>query len=153
MLRDIINSHISTLIFQLKNPNNEDEYYKYYALINSMYGDKKSYVILFVKKDRFITVPKTIKAKNVEWDAVRTMYININLGLSPQRWAPSVCNDPLFQIAERNEHLSRYTFGNENIQLIHNPLKKTVFQYPNTISLSGALETFSFIYKPSQNHS
>jgi hypothetical protein len=145
-LRSAINDHIGSLSFKLKNVEGHAEYYTYYARILSMYGDKKCFVMLFVDKKRFLNVPLTVTAKTVQWNAVRTIYLKSDMNLPEQRLNFSV-NDPILKLVRREDNMSVYELQNNYVQLLHNPNNPTKYQYPGSISLSGAIETFSMLCK------
>lgn len=143
---EIINQYFKNLLFT-KVVENKEGYAIYGAGISSgIGGGKMRYVLLFVP----VSEAKLHQGKITElrWKNLQTRTLEDSYKLKTQRWImPSNIPDYLIFIKNRNAKCSTYTIPDIpfEILLLHNPRKKTEYQYRNKMTLSAAIDMFETI--------
>jgi hypothetical protein len=142
----VINEYFNKLIFQ--KIDQRENYSIYGAQVVSSYGDgRKQYVLAFVPVH--LSILQKAYLRELPWHNLQTRMLKHGYRLVPQKWevVPNLPN-LFFQIQERTENYSRYT-SEQNLPLelllMHDPRKKTKYQYYNRMSLLGALNTFQCV--------
>lgn len=143
---NIINEYFKDLIFT-KVVENREGYAIYGAGVSSgIGGEKMRYVLVFVPI--IYANKRQSKINDLMWKNVQTRNLVDSYKLKSQRWDYSKnIPDLLLTIQERTKSYSKYInpdFPFE-ILLLHNPKKKTNYQYANKINLSSAIEVFETI--------
>lgn len=143
---DIINEYFKDLVFT-KVVENREGYAIYGAGISSGIGGQISrYVLVFVPV--MYATKQQSKIKNLMWKNLQTRNLVDSYKLKPQRWTyERNISDYLLTIQERTNKHSSYIHPDFpfEVLLLHNPKKKTNYQYPNKINLSSAIEVFETI--------
>lgn len=152
---DLINKYFTGLTFTRideKGTPDGTHFAVYGAGIAGMFGDGNAlYVLLFVPAHLAVQTKGSIS--ELPWENLQTRRLKYGYPLRKQSWKPPRnLPDPIFQVTERTAGYTSYHgpqgFPFEVI-LLHDPRKKTKYQYYNKITLSSALETFSssFTYR------
>lgn len=143
---DIINEYFKDLLFT-KVVDNKEGYAIYGAGVSSGIGGQTArYVLAFVPV--VYATKKHSKIENLMWKNLQTRNLVDSYKLKSQRWTyERNIFDFLLTVQDRNSKHTSYEnpdFPFE-ILLLHNPKKKTLYQYPNKINLSSAIEIFETI--------
>ena len=119
------------------------------AVKGQLMGGKKRYVILSVP---FELSPHKQKERidNLRWESIQTRTLENSYPLIPQEWViPRDFPIIVFNVKNRLDTYSEYF--NEQMQvevlILHDPKKKTIYQYNNNMELIAILETFSAIFR------
>lgn len=143
---NFINEYFKDLVFT-RVVDNREGYAIYGAGISSgIGGEKMRYVLLFVPV--LYSSKRQSKIKDLMWKNLQTRNLVDSYKLKPQRWSyDRDVTDFLLTIQERTKKHSIYTNPELpfEILLLHNPKKKTDYQYSNKINLSSAIELFETI--------
>lgn len=143
---DLLNEYIKTLIFT--RVDDKQGYAIYGAGIAGMFGGgKQRYILLFVPIH--LATTNQARASDLPWQNLQTRNLTYSYRLKKQSWnPPQELPNPQFQVTERNNKYSIY-HGPEGfpfeVLLLHDPKKKTKYQYHNHLSLYGVLETFNSV--------
>lgn len=145
---DIINSYFKSLIFSQVE---EKQGYTIYgaSIAGSLGGGTVRYILLFVPSH--LAVKKKAKIYDLPWKNLQTRELQYSYRLPKQAWNPErELPDPVFNIVKRDKKSSQYSqvegYFPFEVLLLHNPKKKTVYQYRNKITLSAILRTFSSVF-------
>ena len=150
---EIVNKYFDTLVFtklEEKQTPEGNSFFLYGAKTQGMYSDGLiNYVLLFVPSH--LSIKTKAKITELPWESLQTRRISKNYKILKQSWKPEKDNeDVLLSVVSREKRYSVYR-GSSNfpfeILLLHNPKKKTVYQFNNRIALSSALRTFSSTLK------
>lgn len=143
---EIINDYFKDLVFT-KVVENKEGYAIYGAGVSSgLGGDKSRYVLLFVPV-MYATKSRS-KIENLMWKNLQTRNLEDSYKLKSQRWfLPKDNPDFLLTVQKRTKDYSSYESPDLpfEILLLHNPRKKTEFQYRNKLALSSAIDMFETI--------
>jgi len=146
---ELINEYFRSLIFTKvdeKQATNGRSYAIYGAGISGMFGDgSANYILLFVPSE--LATKRQGRIKELRWENLQTRKLQHRYNLKKQSWRPSRnLHDPLLSVQKRETNISVYTGPIPfEILLIHDPKRKTIYQFSNHINLSSALETFSAV--------
>jgi len=143
---EIINHYFKNLLFT-KVVENKEGYAIYGAgIFSGIGGGKMRYVLLFVPvSDAF---QRQAKIHELKWKNLQTRTLEDSYKLKTQRWVlPTNIPDFLLSVQTRNKKYSIYTNPEIpfEILLLHNPRKKTEYQYRNKMMLSAAIDMFETI--------
>lgn len=143
---DLINFYFKDLVFT-KVVENKEGFAIYGAGISSgIGGGKKRYVLLFVPVS--LAVRKQGKIQDLSWKNLQTRTLEESYKLKSQRWLmPKEVPDFLLSVKTRTKKYSTYVCDEIpfEILLLHNPRKKTEYQYRNKLTLSAAIDMFETI--------
>jgi hypothetical protein len=140
---EYINEYFKDLIFT-KVVEDKEGYAIYGAGIHcNIGGDKKRYVLAFVP----VTFAKKRQSllKDLMWKNLQTRNLKNSYNLKQQRWSiPREVPDFLLYVSDRKKEYSVYNCDEIpfEILLLHNPRKKTEYQYHNKLMLSAAIDMF-----------
>lgn len=150
---EVINKYFETLVFtkleEKKTPEGSS-FFIYGAKTQSMYEDGLiNYVLLFVPSH--LSIKTKARITELPWESLQTRRLKTNYKIVKQLWKPERgIEDVLLNVVSRERRYSVY-HGSSNfpfeILLLHNPRKKTVYQFNNKIALSSALATFCLTLK------
>jgi len=151
---DLVNSYFKTLIFtQIEE---KEEFFMYGAGIAcGLGGGKRRYIFLFVPK-QFAT-ERQARIHNLRWRNLQAREILHSYNLKQQAWfITRDAKDILLEIQDRNKKSSMYTVSEQTkrenngfpfeVSLLHDPKKKTIYQYRNKLSLISAIEMFNTVF-------
>ena len=144
---DLVNVYFGKLVFS--KVEQKENYIIYAAAISSAYADgKKQYVLAFVPMH--LAILKKAYLSELPWINLQTRMIQSGYKLQAQRWdLEKGLPDPFFRIVERTQTYSKYLPESDGMPfemlLIHDPKKKSKFQYYNRMSLLGAFNTFGCV--------
>lgn len=147
---EIINEYFKELVFT-KVVEDKEGYAIYGAGIHSNIGvDTMRYVLAFVP----VVYAKKRQSllKNLMWKNLQTRTLKNSYKLKQQNWKmPRDVPDFLLSVVERKKECSIYRCNELpfEILLLHNPKKKTEYQYRNKLMLSAAIDIFETLI----NHS
>ena len=147
---DLVNQYFRGLIFTQVDEKKDGNlvYTVYGAGINGSLGDgSERYVLLFVPSH--LAIRRQSKIEDLHWVNIQTRTIKEGYRLKHQSFAPPRdINDPTFHAIERTNSFTKYKSNDAKeleILLIHDPKKKSMYQYQLNISLFTALETFKSV--------
>ena len=157
---DILNKYLETL--QFTRVDEKEGYAIYGAGIAGMFGaGKQRYILLFVASH--LVLPHHAKASQLPWQNLQTRNLQYSYNLKKQSWnPPQNLPNPFFRVVERKDKFSVYSSPPNfpfEVLLMHDPKKKTKYQYHSNLSLYGVLESFSSVFNyigdspPQQNSS
>jgi len=142
---EILNSYFGDLLF-IKVEKKEN-FTVYAAAISSSYGDgKKQYALAFIPSHMAILDKGFLR--DLHWQNLQTRTLTNGYKLQNQKWnIARHLPTPMFDVVERNEAKSRYLCESEPLEMIllHDPKKKTIYQYHNRMNLMAALVTFKCV--------
>lgn len=146
----VLLSIFKSITFKLVD--NLSGYYTYAACIEGMLaGNFKRYILLFVRDDGF---PPRKFGKIHELDFVnlqtRTI-IDTKYKLRPQQFkldsnTSSTANSIILHVKRRTAKSTEYSNTDYSIEVLHNPKKKSIYQYANKLSLIAIIDTFQSIF-------
>lgn len=146
---ELINEYFKNVEFI--KVGNKDNYSVYAAKFKNMtMSDKKDYVLLFVPSHLGILSKSTID--KLHWVNIQTRQLNQstypmlnnNNGFT-WNYSKDIPN-PVFNIVERSFKTSVYEsplLPDIKLELIHDPMKKTIYQYYSKMTLLAALSTMN----------
>jgi len=143
---DLVNKYLEAL--QFTRVEDKQGYAIYGAGIAGMFGaGNQRYILLFVPFH--LAVTNRARASDLPWQNLQTRNLQYSYRLKKQPWnPPQSLPNPQFQVTERKNKHSSYVgppgFPFE-VLLLHDPKKKTKFQYNNHLSLYGVLESFNSV--------
>ncbi len=149
---EILNKYFEQLLFTKvdeKQMPTGQRFTVFGAGIKGMFGDGNNrYVLLFVPEH--LAVQKQARIYELPWENLQTRSLRYSYRLKKQKWdPPRNLQDVELRVADRTKTHSVY-LGPEWFQfevlLLHNPRKKTQYQYRNKMRISSALETFSSVF-------
>jgi len=145
---DIINAYFEKVV--LLKVENKEGFSIYAAALNSSYGDgNKQYVLAFVPDH--LSILEKAYLSDLQWENVQTRTLTNGYKLPTgrpmpaQKWnIPKGIENFMFSIKNRDDMKSRYTADGHPLELvlIHDPKKKSQYQYHNKTNLLAALMTF-----------
>lgn len=143
---EVLNSYFANLVFQKVD---EKENYAVYACgIEGTLIEGQRYVILFVPSH--LAFHAKAKIHELPWVNLQTRTLKNSYKLQRKRWqiGRDIVDFPLTIVSrERRFSVFRGPEGFEfEILLLHDPRKKTMYQYYNTVMLSSALDSFASIF-------
>ena len=137
----------------------DDGYILYAANIYSLTDDGLKYVMLVVPNVPSMSM-KTVKIQHVRWISLQTRSLaSIQYDIPSQeldyraldsRYAKEkITLSAISRGASMTNYVCDKTFGDKILtaSLLHDPKRKTVNQYPDTIDLRHALKTFQCVLK------
>lgn len=143
---DIFNAYFQNLIFT--KVDSKEGFAIYGAGIASgLAGGVKRYVLLFVPESQ--AYKRQARIYELSWQNLQTRSLSGSYRLKSQTWTlPRNVPDVLFEIKERTKTHSLYVSTHIPFELVllHNPKKKTIYQYNSKIMLSGAVEIFNTVF-------
>ena len=147
--QDILNSYFKTLIFT--KIEEKEGFTVYGAGISSGLGaGKQRYILLFVPQH--LATKNRAKINELQWKNLQTRELQYSYNMRKQAWKMDRdAKDIILEVKDRNKKYSTYiASGGEyfpfEILLLHNPKKKTIFQYRNRLTLSAAIEMFNSVF-------
>ena len=149
---EILNKYFDQLLFtrvdEKQTPTGQC-FVVYGAGIKGMFGDGNGrYVLLFVPAH--LAVQSQARIYELPWENLQTRNLHYSYRLKKQKWdPPRNLPDVELRVAGRTESHSVYRGPNWfqfEILLLHNPRKKTRYQYYKKMRVSSALETFSSVF-------
>ena len=143
---DILNSYLDSLIFT--RVEEKGGYAIYGAGISGMIGGgKQRYILLFVPSH--LAISSKEKARNLPWKNMQTRTLMYSYKLRKQNWKPSRdLTDFELNVVHRTDKFSEYRsqgFPFE-VLMLHDPKRKTKFQYHNRLSLYSVIESFNSVF-------
>jgi len=162
---EIINDYFSTLIFSKVDIKNDFCVYAA-GIYTGLAGEAKRYIFIFVHESK--AFKQKGKIYEFEWVSIQTRELTGSYRLNKQYWKiDRDLPDLKLSVVNRGQDKSIYSFNDPSLyflkcELIHNQKKKTIYQYHNKITLSGAIETFNMVISlipskmpryPKNNHS
>lgn len=146
---DIVNSIFKDL--QFTRVDSKAGYYVYAAGISSgglaISGNR--YVFVYVPV--YIDCPIKGGIYSLPWVCVSTRLLNDSYPMKKQEFKCniSVSRDPHCHLVERTKTSTIYIQSENNLEitLLHDPKKKSIYQYHNKVHLSYAIETYNCIIK------
>jgi hypothetical protein len=145
MIRDLVNSQLETIYFTRADVREDN--LLYIAEITGALLGKIRYVILVVPLQLDPKVEKA-RAKNLPWVNVQTRTIPrmfLHVRLSPQSLhIPRDVEDIRLPVLNRNvERTLYYCEDGSHVNMLHDPKKKSAWQYPEHMFLSASLQSFN----------
>jgi hypothetical protein len=140
---ELVNPFFKDLVFTKVEP--KEGFTIYAAAVSATLGDgKKQYVLVLVPTHMAIVDQAHIH--ELHWHNVQTRYLQNGYRLAPQRFAvPKGIPLLMFHITRREVSRSTYV-AEDNVplqmDLLHDPKKKSVHQYYDKMNIVGALMTF-----------
>lgn len=144
---DIINLYFGKIVFQ--KVDLREDHAIYVAALSSSYQDgKKQYAMAFVPNH--LAVLSRAYLSDLSWVNLQTRTMTTANGykMPPQRWEiPKGLPTPMFTIIDRTENKSSYLSDELPLEmiLIHDPKKKSKYQYHSHMNLLAALVTFKCV--------
>ena len=140
-----LNTFFSSLLFtKIKET---DGYAIYGAGISGSMLGKNMYVLLFVEK-RMSLLPQA-HIRDLQWKSLQTRSLKHQYPLKKQLFLPPKIKNIVLPIVNRSISSTKYLYreGNNEIEvlLLHDPKKKSAYQYYDKMSLSGCLDTFNCV--------
>lgn len=151
---ELLNAYFDKLVF-LKVEQKEG-FTIYAASITSSYGDgKKTYALAFVPVHMAILDKGYLR--DLHWQNFQTRVLSNGWKIQAQRWDMRQIKGlatPMFNLVERNEARTKYVCESAPLEmlLLHDPKKKSQYQYHNRINLLAALVTFKCILNFVEGH-
>lgn len=139
------------LIFYKVSRQSPDNYTMYVAQLQSFTANAKRYVILFVLDDYAFHQKAYIN--QLRWTSLQTRTIPDDYGLPEQNMDPKSLDSRYHQkihlsLKDRNQKQTEYYSQLPiEIAILHDPKRKSIYQYPDDISLRQALATFQCVIK------
>lgn len=142
---DIINLYFGKIVFS--KIDLREEHAIYVAALSSSYQDgRKQYAMAFVPNH--LAVLTRAYLSDLSWVNLQTRTMTNGYKMPPQRWEiPKGLPTPMFSLVERTENKSKYISDELPLEmvLIHDPKKKSKYQYHNHMNLLAALVTFKCV--------
>jgi len=140
---DRVNPFFKDLIFTKVEP--KEGFTIYAAAVSATLGDgKKQYVLVLVPTH--MAIVDQARIHELHWSNVQTRYLQNGYRLPPQRFAvPKGIPLLMFHIQRRDTPRSTY-IAEDNVplemDLLHDPKKKSIHQYYDKMNIVGAIMTF-----------
>jgi hypothetical protein len=155
---DLLNSYFSNLVFS--RIEEKEGFVMYGACIaTGLGGGKRRYILLFVPN--YLAVKNKSRIGNLKWQNLQSREITHSYDLPMQQWSiKRDAKDILLEVEKREKDSSSYKVSTDNqididfpfeILLLHDPKKKTKFQYRNRLTLTGAIELFNCVFNYTGN--
>ena len=151
---ELLNAYFDRLVFV--KIEQKENFTIYAAAISSSFGDgKKTYALAFVPAHLAILDKGFLK--DLHWQNFQTRTLTNGWKIPGQRWDMRQLKGlptPMFDAVERNESKTKYRCETEPLEmvLLHDPKKKSVYQYHNRINLLAALATFKCVLNFVEGH-
>lgn len=151
---ELINAYFDRLLFT--KVDQKEGFTIYAAAIASSYGDgKKTYALAFVPVHMAILSKGYLK--DFHWQNFQLRSLSNGWKLAPQRWDTRQMKGletPMFRIVDRNETRTKYICETAPLEmlLLHDPKKKSNYQYGDRINLVAALITFRCVLNFVEGH-
>lgn len=151
---EIINAYFDGIIFF--KADQKENYTIYAAAISSSFGDgSKTYALAFVPAHTAILDRGFLK--DLHWQNFQTRTLTNGWKIQNQRWDLRKLKGlptPMFDVVERNEIKTKYRCESEPLEMIllHDPKKKSIYQYHNRINMLAALSTFRCVLNFAEGH-
>lgn len=143
---DILNSFFKNLIFT--RVDEKQGYIIYGACVSSGLGaGTKRYILLFVPSH--LAFKNQGKIDDLPWQNLQTRQLSYSYRLKHQSWTlPRGADNIVLHVQKRDKNYSTYKAQNFpfEVLLLHNPKKKTSYQYHNKLGLKSSIETFSAVF-------
>ena len=145
-----VNRYFSDLVFTRveKKSTGDQEFFVYVAALAGRFEDGRSRYVLLMVPSHLAILAKG-KISDLSWDNLQTRRLSLPYRLPKQSWIPPRnLPDVLLEVNERKTEYSMYrarefaTFPFD-VLLLHNPMKRTKYQFNNRLMLSACLDTFS----------
>jgi len=144
---DVVNKYFASLLFtQIDQKQSGGSVYTVYgAGISGAYGDgSQRYVLLFVPQH--LALQRQARIQDLQWINIQTRTIKGGYRLKQQRFVPpNSRDDPNLTVVERTERYTMYRDGNFEMLLLHDPKKKTRYQFYGNMSLFSGFDTFNCV--------
>ncbi len=147
---DIFNQLFGGLVFDKVKMVNS--YAMYAAKIQTFTGNGQRYVFLLVPFDQASL--GRAKISQLPWASLQTRMINDNYSISEQSMNPKSLDfryaDKKIKITVKNRNYERTEYFvplDIELSLLHDPKKKSMYQYNDSMDLRQALNTFQCIVK------
>lgn len=143
---ELINYYFSKLVFT--QVDEKDGFVIYGACVASgLGGGRKRYVLLFVPSN--YRGARQIRIGDVRWSCLQTRELEGSYRLKSQPWSiPQEGPEYLFQIDHRSDTESIYRCYNLpllRVSLLHEPRKRTKYQYHNKLLLGAMICLFKCV--------
>lgn len=146
---EVINKYFESLVFTKLEEKRSEEgqaFFLYGAKVHGRFEDGTSrYVFLLVPSH--LSIKSKAKIHELPWENLQTRRLKVDYKLITQSWRPERgIEDVLLYVQRREKRYSVYAGSPSfpfEILLIHDPKKKTVYQFFNKMALSSVLDTFS----------
>jgi hypothetical protein len=116
----------------------------YAASLSSSYGDgRKQYLLAFIPSH--LAIRDSAYLSDLDWQNVQTRLLTTGYSIPSQRWElPRDVPIPMFNLVNRTDTKTQYTSEDRQLEMvmIHDPKKKSQFQYHSRINLVAALTSF-----------
>jgi len=145
---DLLNHYFKDLIFT--KVDNKEDFVVYAAGVSGAFGGgHQRYVIIFVPNH--LAIKSQARIFELAWQNLQTRNLTYSYRLKKQNFViPDNLEDILLEVSKREKMYSTYHSVTDDfpfdVLLLHNPKKKSVYQYNNKIMLSAALETFESVF-------
>jgi hypothetical protein len=144
---ELLSKYLETL--QFTRVEDKQGYAIYGAGIAGMFGaGKQRYILLFVPSH--LATTNQARASELPWQNLQTRNLHYSYRLKKQSWnPPQELPNPQFRVMERKDKNSTYLGPPDfpfEVLLLHDPKKKTKYQYNNNLSLYGVLESFNSVF-------
>lgn len=151
---EILNAYFDKLVFV--KIEQKENFTIYAAALSSSFGDnRKTYALAFVPVHMAILDKGFLR--DLHWQNFQTRTLNNGWKIPNQRWDMRNLKGlptPMFNAVERNEARTKYICESEPLEmvLLHDPKKKSVYQYHSRINLLAALATFKCVLNFVEGH-
>lgn len=140
---DTLNAYFGDLTFY--KVSLKEDFTLYAAYVSSPFGDnRKQYILAFVPSH--IAILDTAPLRDLHWRSLQTRVLPNGYKIPRQAWkVPRGLASPMFALVDRNEARTKYTIeGDPSVEMIllHDPKKKSVYQFGNKINVIAALTSF-----------
>lgn len=122
-------------------------------IVSSFSNENKNYILAFVPVS--FDNPQQSRLKNIAWKNIQSRTIPIDYKIRAQAWNPPVGVKLHLTLVERNMQMSKYSCDAPlEFIMLHDPKKKTSYQWPASLNIVAAINSFACICTPIiQNHS
>lgn len=146
-IMDVINEIFSDLKFT--KVDERGGYHIFAAgIVSSVMMKGKRYVFVYVPIWREVE-EKHVPISRLPWTVASTRQLTNSYPMKEQVFNMKIpANDPICEVVERKEGQSRYFNTELDVMILHDPKKKTIYQYHNRMRLSNVIETWGCIIKP-----
>ncbi len=143
---EIFNTCFKDLVFTRVN---EKQGYVIYGagIATGLAGGHKQYVLLFVPS--YLAFKPQARIHELSWQNLQTRNLVNSYRLKGQSWVlPRDISNILLKVQSRSKKYSTYSADKFpfEILLLHDPKKKTIYQYHNKIMLEATISTFSAVF-------
>lgn len=146
---DLINLYFRDIDFIHVPFEEYNGYARYVARLNGTEAGKIRYIFVFVKTEPYSDLPRSSRIYELSWSSIQTRLLNEKIKVPTKRW--KLPKDERTMIYAKNRTDEQTVYEDDRgmlpfrISLIHDPKKKTKYQYNNRMTLLGALETFKCV--------